>query len=586
LEGADMSQESLPTLKAAAMLFFLCGFSGGCASGWSPPQRPPEKNQGPLAESPKVESGDYWIYERADGNRMKATSVTQVVNVDFPLWLGRTWLYQSGALPIGQPQTSKAHRAPVNVTCEAIAFSPIVVPAGRFDAFECRCECKIAGGPGVYESECGEWNFWYAPAVNNVVKVKTGSTASSIELASYNVAGKGTEPVTFGDFYNRGNSFQQKRDYDRAIQDYDQAIRLNPKDAAAFLSRGIAYSEKKEYDRAIEDYDLAIRLNPSHARAFYNRARAYSDKKDDERALQDYNKAIGLDPTYSSSFNNRGILYQAKKDYDRAIHDYDEAIRLDPKNASAFYNRGLAYRAKKDDARAMQDYNEAIRLNPQYRSALNNRGVLYADKRDYDRAIQYYNDSIRSDPSYAVAFRNRGNAYRAKMDNDRALSDYNEAIRLDPKNFSGLRNRGATQFYKGQFTAASSDLAKATELEPSNLYAAIWLYLAENREGQNGRDGLERRLLKFDLTKWPGAVIQFYLDKIDEKGMYAAAEDPDPKKKTERICEAHFYAAQVKLLKGTGQDAIPLLRAAAEKECQPTFYETQGARAELKRLGQ
>jgi lipoprotein NlpI len=66
--------------------------------------------------------------------------------------------------------------------------------------------------------------------------------------------------------------------------------------------------------------------------------------------------------------------------------------------------------------------------------------------------------------------------------------------------------------------------------------------------------------------------------------MYAAAENPEPKKNTEQICEANFYAAEAKLLKGATEEAIPLLRA-AEKECPPTFYEAHGARAELKRLG-
>jgi hypothetical protein len=54
-------------------------------------------------------------------------------------------------------------------------------------------------------------------------------------------------------FLNRGRGYAGKRDYDRAIQDYDQAIRLDPNNAAAFSSRGNAYNHKHEYDRAIQD---------------------------------------------------------------------------------------------------------------------------------------------------------------------------------------------------------------------------------------------------------------------------------------------------------------------------------------------
>ena len=66
--------------------------------------------------------------------------------------------------------------------------------------------------------------------------------------------------------------------YDRAIQDYDQAIRLNPNWAEAFNNRGRAYSDKGQHDRAIQDLDQAIRLNPNFAEAFYNRGHAYADK--------------------------------------------------------------------------------------------------------------------------------------------------------------------------------------------------------------------------------------------------------------------------------------------------------------------
>ena len=58
-------------------------------------------------------------------------------------------------------------------------------------------------------------------------------------------------------FVSRGIAYRKKKQYDLAIKDYDQAIRLNPNDSAAFNNRGIAYKKKKQYDRAIEDYDQA-----------------------------------------------------------------------------------------------------------------------------------------------------------------------------------------------------------------------------------------------------------------------------------------------------------------------------------------
>jgi tetratricopeptide (TPR) repeat protein len=86
-------------------------------------------------------------------------------------------------------------------------------------------------------------------------------------------------------FANRGYVYRNKRDYDHAIQDLDQAIKLDPNNALAFTNRGEAYANKREYDHAIQDLDQAIRLDPNNARALNDRGGA-----------QDYDQAIRLDP--------------------------------------------------------------------------------------------------------------------------------------------------------------------------------------------------------------------------------------------------------------------------------------------------
>ncbi len=65
------------------------------------------------------------------------------------------------------------------------------------------------------------------------------------------------------------------KDYDKAIADYNEAIRLDPKNAAAYTSRAFAWSQKNEYDKAIADYNEVIRLHPQDAFAYTFRAFAW-----------------------------------------------------------------------------------------------------------------------------------------------------------------------------------------------------------------------------------------------------------------------------------------------------------------------
>jgi len=101
--------------------------------------------------------------------------------------------------------------------------------------------------------------------------------------------------------------------------------------AIAYSNRGFAYYNKGQYDRAIANYDKAIKLDPKFAIAYNNRGIAYGQKGDDDRAFADFDTAIKLDPKSADTYYNRGIVYGQKGDYDRAIADFDTAIKLDPK---------------------------------------------------------------------------------------------------------------------------------------------------------------------------------------------------------------------------------------------------------------
>ncbi len=213
----------------------------------------------------------------------------------------------------------------------------------------------------------------------------------------------------------RGSAYDNKDDYDRAIADYDQAIRLDPNEASLYFNRGVAHENKEPlsderegyYARAIADYDQAIRLDPKFAPAYYRRGSAFWNMGDDEHAIADYDRAISLDPNDSEFYLDRGLVYRDKGDYDRAIADYDQAIRLDPKNEQAYRERIYAYTKKGDDEHAIADYDEIIRLNPKDGPAYFGRGNAYKNKGDYARAIADYDEALRLKPNYKEAAQNR-----------------------------------------------------------------------------------------------------------------------------------------------------------------------------------
>jgi tetratricopeptide (TPR) repeat protein len=282
---------------------------------------------------------------------------------------------------------------------------------------------------------------------------------------------------------NRARVFRKKREFDRAIADYADAIRTNPKYALAYNGRGLIFSDKAEYDRAIADFDAAIALDPRLAFTYANRAWSYRSKADYDHALADYNEAIRLDPKNAGSYANRGAAWRLKGDVDRAIADLDEAIRLDVKLTFAYRERGLAYRRKDDLELAIANYSVAIRLDPNYTVAYLDRCSAYVAKGDYAPAIADAGEAIRLSPNNGAARNLRGFAYKMAGDPERALPDLNEAIRLAPTLPAGYANRGDIYRQKGDLDHAIADLDEALRLDPSITSAYTNRGLAHEARG-------------------------------------------------------------------------------------------------------
>ncbi len=181
------------------------------------------------------------------------------------------------------------------------------------------------------------------------------------------------------------------------------ADRPGPQTAAEFVASGEAWFARQEYDKAIKDYDAALKLDPRCAAAYVSRARAWVPKHYRERERADYDAAINLEPANAMYRVARAESWSARGLHDPAMADYAEALRLDPQNPSIWVSRGNEWRKDIKLDAALADFTQAIRLNPTYAPAYLARGNTWKQIRRFDRAIQEFSELIRIDPREAVA---------------------------------------------------------------------------------------------------------------------------------------------------------------------------------------
>lgn len=267
----------------------------------------------------------------------------------------------------------------------------------------------------------------------------------------------------------RGFAYCGLVQHQRAIKDFDEAIRLKPSDDNLYSIRGDAYAYLGQYQQAIKDYDKAIHLKPDNAVVYYERGFAYHNLGQYQQAIADYNEAILLKPDHAVAYGNRGNAYDKLGKQQQAIGDFNEVIRLKPDNATAYYNRGHAYYTLGQYQVTIEDCTAAIRLQPDYADAYSVRGLAYAEIAQYQRAINDYNETIRLRSDYAQAYVNRGFAYDKLRQYQRAIEDFNEAIRLKPDFVAAYNFRGIDYLRQGNKKLGCLDAQKACELQDCDL---------------------------------------------------------------------------------------------------------------------
>jgi tetratricopeptide (TPR) repeat protein len=134
--------------------------------------------------------------------------------------------------------------------------------------------------------------------------------------------------------------------------------------ATAHNDRGVAYRLKGEYDLALNDYDEAIRLNHNSATYYNNRGIIYRHKHDYDRAIAEYGEAIWLKGDYVAAYYNRALAYSDKGEYDKALMDFGVVLQFNPRNALALYARGITFSKKGDGEAANAGMDAAKTINP------------------------------------------------------------------------------------------------------------------------------------------------------------------------------------------------------------------------------
>ena len=115
----------------------------------------------------------------------------------------------------------------------------------------------------------------------------------------------------------------ENTDKDKAMQDFNKAISLDPSYEPAYVNRSVLLSSQKTYDKALEDDLKAVQLDPNDPAAYTNLGIGYVNQGKAQEAMVAENKALQIDPQFGPALVYRGLMYR-----DASRTDLENGVRL------------------------------------------------------------------------------------------------------------------------------------------------------------------------------------------------------------------------------------------------------------------
>ena len=390
------------------------------------------------------------------------------------------------------------------------------------------------------------------------------TSASQPSIAKTSVAGVTAETKPL---IEQATQLIMKRDYGKAFEQLNAAIKIDARCAAAYFMRAGIFADAGQNTRSIADFTAAIELDPKNADFRNARGFFYLTRQQYSAAVPDFTEAIKLSPTHAQACNNRGLAHVALGQFKEAIADFTDALRLGPQNFDAFNNRGFAYFQAGDSEKALADFNSAIRLNSEYLNAYNNRGLLYFKAENYVAAATEFTEAIRRDKMNAKYYRHRRECYLKAGQEDEAridlakinwlqeLARLNQIATRTPKDADAWVQRANHLVAGEEFETAAKDFKTALNLNSKSAIAHMGLAQLHLKQGHT-----DLALAECELADGLGATsevasirgdIYLKLNQLDE----AIQAYGNARRFDSSVAEAYLLRSQQRQSKGQTQAA-------------------------------
>ncbi|CAF1316353.1 unnamed protein product [Rotaria sordida] len=229
----------------------------------------------------------------------------------------------------------------------------------------------------------------------------------------------------------KGNEAYKKKDFETALNHYNKATELDPKNMTYYTNRAAVYYEQKQWDDCLKECQKAIEIGRESkadykiiAKAYARMANVKTQEKDYEAAIKYYNHSL-------SEHRNPDIL-KKKQEIEKLLKEQQQSAYVNPELAEEEKNKGNEYFQKADYPTALKHYTEAIKRNPNDAKLYSNRAACYTKLAEFQLALKDSEEGIKIDPNFLKCYLRKGHALMAMKDFGQAMATFGKALEIDP----------------------------------------------------------------------------------------------------------------------------------------------------------
>jgi tetratricopeptide (TPR) repeat protein len=379
--------------------------------------------------------------------------------------------------------------------------------------------------------------------------------------------------------YNtRGNALDEMGNHELAINDFDEALKIDPNNSNIHLNKAISLQKSGEFEKALNEYDYVIKINPKLGEAFVNRGNLHAELQHYKEAISDYKKGLRFladKKIIAIVYNNLGNVFLQLENYEEAKKQFDKSILMSDESnqkGMSYFRRAICYILEDDIDSALLDLRESLIHKPNFFEAYLLKSQMDIKKNDTEQAIKDYSEAMKFAPNEiekAKIFGLRGIQYGEKGDFVNSISDFNIAIDLLPEDGAIYFNKGYTNLLKANIPDSIVDFDKAIELEPTmaKAYHDRGLAFAIIGENEKAISDYKMSINLFGENTEKAGVLRNLSTSLSSLGKYQEAQEciNEAEKIIENEPKNTVVKARLEYAKGNNKKSINLFSLASKK---------------------